>query len=522
MRRIAQLDPYTLVFGLSLFAFVCWRAFLLDVPFYWDEAWVYAPAVMAMEANGVSLLPDAIDTALSRGHPLLFHATAGAWATVFGTTPLSLHAFALTLATALLLAVFSLGRWLVNAMVGLAAALLVLTSEPFLAQSGLLLPEILLALCVVSALYAYLRRRAWQYLAWASAALLTKEAAVVLVLGVIAWRFVRLIDGPADQRPSNVKWLAISAVPFLVGSLHFVVQYRMFGWVFFPEHMGLITWDLKDIAYKARVIYAALFEEQGRSLQVFAFAFLGVALWRAIGWLQKLAIMLVFVASVKMLWGRWPLPLVPEPLSTLFAFGILFFLFFLPLSRKEGERSEILPLIFLITIAGWAFSAMNFYTDRYLLILVPLLALALAYWLSTVLDKWRPWLYPLVMGICVVLQTTRIGVDGKIGDTRLSYLDAIEVDRAMVERCEHSGMHDALIAADFMQIAYMQDTTLGYLSDRRSFTRMTSMVAPDVVFAIINSSTPEYRIREVKNAGYSVIERFQKGLAWSELLRRGQ
>ena len=67
---------------LATIAFIIFKIPHLSMPYCWDEAWVYGPAVRMMAENGLGLLPDALPVHYSRGHPLLFHFLAAGWLTV--------------------------------------------------------------------------------------------------------------------------------------------------------------------------------------------------------------------------------------------------------------------------------------------------------------------------------------------------------------------------------------------------------------------------------------------------------
>ena len=504
----------------ALLAFVFWRGAQLDVPFYWDEAWVYAPAVKAMTASGVSFLPSGLDPSLSRGHPLLFHGLASSWATIFGTSAFALHSFSLLVAVLLVLAVYLLSNFLGDESLGLAAALFLMANESFLAQSGLLLPELMLALWVVLSTYFYLKRSHWGYIVCASCALLTKEAALAPILAFSAWQLVLAWSERNEKRVVALNWLFLSLTPVVIGALYFLVQYLTFGWVLFPEHIDLITWDMKDLAYKSREIFTAIFEEQGRIVFTYAITLLATILWKQGSKVNRALGSLLFIAVVKALWGRWPIPFIPEPLSSLLILTALFFVLFVPLYRKEGGMFEIMPLTFLAVTAFWAFSALNFYTDRYLLVLFPLLSVGGMFYLRRVLDQYRRWAFPLVALFCIGVQAAYIGNDEKIGDTRLSYLDAIAADLAMIRYCEELELYDAVIESDFIQARYMQDPDAGYLSSARTFAHVVNQESEIQTFAIVTSNRQTDQLRERDNADYSLVYRISIGKAWSELYER--
>lgn len=523
MKSISQRALYRTVLLVVLLAFVVWRGSQLNVPFYWDEAWVYAPAVKAMTDTGVSFLPSGLDPLLSRGHPLLFHGLATAWATMFGTSAIALHSFALLIAVLLILAVYELGRSIGEEAVGLGSALFVLVNEAFIAQSGLLLPELMLALWVVLSVYFYLKRSYLGYIACASCALLTKEAALAPILAFSVWQLVLALWGGNVGKRAALKWSLVALVPLCVGAGFLLLQYLTFGWVFFPEHIAMMTWDMKDLAYKSRVIFTAIFEEQGRLVFTYASTFIATLLWKQGSKVNRWVGALLFIAVIKALWGRWPIPFIPEPLSSLLLLVVLCFVLFIPFYRVNGRAWEILPLTFLVTVAFWGFSALNFYTDRYLLVLYPLLAIAGMFYLKHVLDHYRQWLFPAVALVCIVVQAERIGKDEKVGDTRLSYLDAIATDKAMIRFCEEQDLYDASIGSDFIQVHYMQDVGAGYLGSKRTFTNMVSHSTTDSQYAIVTSNTQTVQLRERDSTAYSRIHRVEIGKAWSELyVRRSQ
>lgn len=505
---------------LTLIAFVIWRGLLLDVPFYWDEAWVYAPAVKSMTAHGISFLPSGLDPTFSRGHPVLFHALASSWATVFGTSAVALHAFALLIGALLILAIYRAGSVLGSEEVGLAAALMVLFNEAFLAQSGLLLPELMLAMWVVLATTFYVKRNSWGYLICAGCALLTKEAAIAPIIAFIVWQLIRSLFGGAEGREGALKWALIGTAPLLIGVGYFVIQYLTYGWVFFPEHIGMMTWDLKDLTYKSRLIFLELFEVQRRWMLLYGSTLVATLLWRNGRVVNRVVGALLFVAAIKALWGRWPLPFIPEPLSTLVILIPLFFVLFMPIYRKEGQRMEIIPLTFLVVIAFWGFTALNFYTERYLLLLFPLVAVAGMFYLEQVLRSYKKWLFPVVALLCIGTQASRIGADDGVGDTRLSYLDAIATDQAMIMYCEELQLHGSTFRTDFIQSRYMQDPGAGYLRSDRVFSNITSTPVGEEPFAIVTCNSRVERPADLRNEGYHLIHRVEIGKAWSELYAR--
>lgn len=510
--------------ALLITAFVVYKWQFLGLPLYWDEAWVYGPAVKAMHVNGLSLLPNRIGTGLSRGHPLLFHFMAALWATLFGGSNTSLHAFSLVLATILLLLVYWIGSKLGSRQIGLAALLLVGLNEVFLAQSSILLPEIALGLFLLLAVWSYISKNAIAYVVAATCGLFVKESAVVLVLALICWQSISiLINRPANTSKTQWRWVAILLTPLIPAFLFLLYQRLSYGWFFYPLHMDLISWDIRDIHYIFKFGYRMLFEQQGMEWATLAFGLLAPLLWK--GWQKRymgVVMAVLYVAAIKVLDGKWTLAPLSTLIVTIACFGTLLFLQFVPLSRKEGARGEF-PAIALILVLGFLmFSALNFFSDRYLTCLIPFVAIGMSAVLFSSLSKWHWALFPAIMLLITGNLLWNIGRDGRVGDTRLSYTDDIRVHQEVIESCEELKLQDAWIYGSFMDIAYMSDPNAGYLTQDLPFEHVTSKISPETQYALIDQGGPFEQTDDLKSLGFILIKEFRSGPAWCALYKRSK
>jgi hypothetical protein len=101
---IKKIDSVLLFLVLCIFTLL--KIDHLSIAFYWDESWVYAPAIKMLYQHGVSILPNAIPVDFSRGHPLLFHAAYVLWMKVFGPSNYAMHSFALGISLSLVVVLF--------------------------------------------------------------------------------------------------------------------------------------------------------------------------------------------------------------------------------------------------------------------------------------------------------------------------------------------------------------------------------------------------------------------------------
>src|SRR4051812_16040636 len=106
MLKSSRFDVFRILLIVGVVGFILFKIPHLYLPFYWDEAWVYAPAIKIMSQQGLSMLPGAIPVEYSRGHPLFFHFLGSGWIKLFGDNNFSVHCFALLISTLLILATY--------------------------------------------------------------------------------------------------------------------------------------------------------------------------------------------------------------------------------------------------------------------------------------------------------------------------------------------------------------------------------------------------------------------------------
>lgn len=516
--NIKKIDPYHLGLVVLLIAFVTFKWRFLGLPLYWDEAWVYGPAVRTMYANGLSLLPNSIGTDLSRGHPLLFHFLAALWARCFGPSNTSLHVFALFLSVLMLVLVYRIGTRLGSRQIGIAAILILGLNEVFLAQSGILLPEIALGLFFLWAVWAYMSKNAIGYVVAATCALFTKESAIVLILAILCWHFISAI---ANRRlRTAMPWVVILILPLLPAFLFLLYQRVQYGWFFFPEHLRLISWDIKDIHYLFKFGYRELFEQQGMEWATIAFGVIAPMIWK--GWSKRymgVVVAFIYVAAIKILDGKWALPPLSTLLVTFTCFGLILLLQFVPLYRKEGARGEFSAVALILVFGFLLFSSINFFSDRYLVGMMSFVALGMSAVLYSALNPWHKLLFPAVVLVLAARLLTLIGQDGRVGDTRLSYADDIHVQQKLIRTCEGLHLQDACIYGSFMEKAYMTDASLDYLDGTVAFRNISDTITASTEYALVSQSSPKEVRDQIDKAGFVLIDRFESGPAWGELYK---
>ena len=233
---------YQVLFSLSLIIFAIYKWQFIDLPLYWDEAWVYGPAVEEMVNNGVSLSPLAIRPEYSRGHPLLFHAIVAIWLKAFGVSVSTMHSFMLFISLITFGFLFALIRLISDERAAFFGVCFVMLQPTIIEQSGQLYPEMSLALATVAACYFYYKRSFWVYFTCATAAIMIKESGIVVIIAVSLFHFIsmrRSKETVLNSIQKSIKYLTPLLIWFIyLGSLKIT-----YGWFLFPEHIGLISFN---------------------------------------------------------------------------------------------------------------------------------------------------------------------------------------------------------------------------------------------------------------------------------------
>ncbi|HRD51519.1 MAG TPA: hypothetical protein PKY96_02615, partial [Flavobacteriales bacterium] len=320
-----------------------------------------------------------------------------------------------------------------------------------------------------------------------TAALWTKETAIVVFIALLithAWSF-RDERSWADHKAWR-QWLLLLIAPVILASSYFILQRWSLGWFLFPEHVGMITWSKEDIAYKARETFVMAFETEGLQwitlTGTIAAPFLMLRKRPAMALLTAFC----FTASIKILWGRWPVPASLQLIAVAIAVAAgIWLLTRLALNQAPNIAAPIL-LIGLCCVGLWAFSALNFYTPRYLLPIHPFLVVGtLAALKSTGLGS-RSWVVPASSLATALVMIYSVGKDGHVGDIRLNYRDAISVHRDRIQYCADSGLHNAHIMASFIDVHYMTHPESGYLLDSPVFTELATELHTDTEYAFVD------------------------------------
>jgi hypothetical protein len=494
----------------------------LFYPYYWDESWPYAAAIKEMYHHGVSLMPSAINPDLSKGHPLLFHSLAASWMHIFGASHLAMHSFALLTSLVLLTAVYEAGLKLFNLRVASLSIILISVQVIFYVQSSFVLPEILVALLAFLSLYYYSSARYFAAAISLTALFFTKESGIVagVVTGIDAG--IGLLDKNTPLKIRIAKIITV-LVPSVLLGLFFVIQKHVNGWYLNPEHTKLMVseWRWFWYYFRTRSMHSALLLDNRN------FYFIGLLVLSLIAALKNKSfkyLVLFFPAVIiyyfadDMRSGR-PMPSVPFfclfLISVAWMFYVLRKLKIFPACRQE----KFIMLYVLFIILFFCFSAINFFTPRYMLAgIVPLLFFASVIFDSFITRTYPVLVYPVVLLIAVICGYT-FSTNAGYGDNDPGAYDAMSVQQSVVDFLEKNNAYDKPIGCgSFLENQHFMSAATGFLSSEKVFTKVSWEIDGNTQYAIFDNIEPENRYDEIrKNPAFHLVYRPVKGRVWAEI-----
>jgi 4-amino-4-deoxy-L-arabinose transferase-like glycosyltransferase len=437
----------------------------LSLPFYWDEAWVYGPAIMTMVENGLSLLPDALPTELSRGHPLLLHFLGGIWGSIFGITMTSLHTFSLLFSFALLCLVYYIAKEIWSAKIGLLCSLGLALQPMFLAQSCLLLPEVPLAFFSIFALYAYWKKKWVLYFTMASAAILIKEPGIIIVCASGLHYIITCLQHKKGAL-KVFRELFLIASPIIPYIVFLIIQKAIHGWYFFPEHIGYIRSDWYKVYKKFDSYAAQLFIYQGRKVFLFS---------------SLVLLILGVIKKVKIGFNQF-------------------------------------QLLLAIYIVGFlAFSSLNFFSNRYIMATIaPFIMLSIS---SIHFIFKKNWV--VIVGALIIIpwqiKSMRHHTNN---DHNLGYVNAVKSQRDAVNYLVDNSLQNKHILAYFIGRESLTNPKSGYLDAKNTFDNVHKEMNDSVEYCLItNFDSDKTYVQLRERNDFQLMKRFEYKQAWAEIYK---
>ncbi len=454
---------YHLLFILSLIIFVVLKLPALSLPFYWDELGVYSRSSIYLAQHGLGLLPANLPPDYSRGHPLLFSFIYGLALKLFGISVTTGHAVSLAFSVALIITLYYILCRESEPFIALLSAILLMAQPVFFAQSVFVLPEVVLALFSIWALYAYYNKNLVVFAVVATMAVMVKETAIILPVIALGYMITIKIFAKREDAEITPKSLLLIFTPWLVFGIFMIAQKIQYGWFLFPLHVNNVSVGVDYINVQSHYVDRFLFYSQGRYWWVKVFIIGAVAL------------LLKGKLRVQAGW---------------FFLSLLFIAVFI------------------------AFSSVNFYMDRYMILALPVLCWLVVEALNIV---WKNKVFISAISMLLFAAAIRdMETDGFNYDCDMSYRRVLDVEQQAARYACDS-------LADRTGIAINFPMNFILISDNTGFNTKCKIVAKDagagnaIKYIIYGSNSLDFTYNDWE---YNEQVNFTNGFAWVKILKR--
>ena len=513
-------DRWLLLLG--VIAFILYKLPALHYPFYWDESWSYEPAIQLMYRHGPSLMPNAIDTNFSRGHPMLFYSASAVWMRVFGPGAFSQHVFALLLAVLLIVAVYEICNRLFSRRTAILTLAIIPLQVVFFVQSTFMLPEIMIALLSLLSLYFYACGKPALTCISLLALLFTKESGIVagVLLGIHA--FIHLFNKQKRLKERLVTFLSV-LLPGIALLGFYLVQLKVNGWFFFPQHAGLISLKWDDFWGKMKGVMTMLFYNDLRVLlfQLLLFFSLITAInTRKIKYLLPAFIAFLVYLSINNLCkdiSRQVVAIVLVAAVALYASVLSSFAD----SNESTSRKFIYLCVFFI-IGYTSFCAVNFITVRYLMAALIIVLMFVAYCIDHFISYLYNPIYFMAMIVIIFIGQQGLNTNKGYGDTEMGAFDGMKVNKEIVDYLEEHNYYGKVIATgSFQDDVHLTDPKTGYLKGDKTFKHVSWGITVATDLVTFNSIDHDDRHELIKNdKAYEQVLHCAHGDVWAEIYKK--
>lgn len=433
--RVKAINPVYLL----ILLFFLFKLNHIHLPYFWDELGVYSRAALYMFDHQINMMPNAIPPELSRGHPLLCAVIFAVGYRIFGPHVWAGHVTALLFSCGLLFVLYRFTRDFFSHAAGLLACTLLAVQPVFIAQSSMVLPEIMLAFFCTASIYAYLKGRFLQVALFSTLAIMTKETAVALpasfgihILLTMIWQ--RTVD------KGRLAQLELISVPLLIWGIFLAVQKLQNDWFFFPLHSGYVSFSFADIYPRLFYYLSFLFKGQGRYL------------WSAVVIISSA----IFLTREIKKYSVWSM---------------------------TAQQNNILLFVIYVSVS-LAVSSLNFHLARYILMIMPTIACLVAAQFFYLVQQTRRGMLWIILPLIVVpffyCKSKVFNVDAD-----MNYFDIVAAQQEIVAELNKHADYDTAVGAAFPVYHGLIDKRAGYSAF--DYTNVVSCGDKEARYVILSS-----------------------------------
>lgn len=499
----------TVIFSLFFIFFVIFQCLHLNTAYFWDEMWVYAPSIQFMAEAGPSMLPGILKVEFARGHPLFFHFIGGLWIKIFGNHQISLHSFSLFITLSYLATIYYGLKIIFNSKVAILVAIFTGSTALFVAQSNMVLPEVLIGLLSLSSIILFASSKYVPAFISCSLLILSKESGLVIVPALLLSSIILFVlDEQRSWKKLSLDSLtAIAAIfPYL---LFLLLQKSIYGWYFYPDHMGYILSNIYQINDRFVEIFEWLISSQNRNYIFNTFIVIGIYYL-----IQEKHYKTCIALCISMIMITLDILLFPFIGCCIFILVLIYKAHQMYDSTSSQKRFVTCTAVF--TIGYLLFYSINFTTSRYLIGILPLSIFSVIYLCYGLVKMKHLHHFMLLLAVPLLIFTNQTKDAKNIRDIDLSYYNANHIMKDAFQYLESISSQDDCIYTNFLIRQAFEHIESGYKTTADKYTCVNhwnkdNKVFDSKYFVADNFSDERLYNSFQKRDDIALIKSFKKG-----------
>jgi hypothetical protein len=269
----------------------------------------------------------------------------------------------------------------------------------------------------------------------------------------------------------------------------FLLQKKLNGWYFFPEHVAYIKPDWLLVKGKIRYFFEILFLQQYRYvtfLIVPILAFVTYLRQKLVGHLLPIGLSIIIYLFIGEHLG-WVSRKAVIPLL----FGYLVYqIIWINKQNKtvSNEGKRLLAISMIFTVLYLVFHSLNFFSTRYLLTVATILFITLAYLIDFYLVTLPN--YTVYISICLIMGAHLLSYQKQANatDTELSAFDAMQVQQQMISFAEKKKLYGKhIVAPSFLQQEHLLKPLTGFRNTTDSFHYVSKTITANTEIVMIEN-----------------------------------
>jgi 4-amino-4-deoxy-L-arabinose transferase-like glycosyltransferase len=393
------------------------------------------------------------------------------------------HLVALLFSCALLYLIYRFAEDFFGRQTAFWAVLLLAIQPVFIAQSTMVLPEIILAFFCTASVYAYAKENYFQVALYSTLAILVKETAIVLPCCFGVLEFIKILNNRITKQ-NIIRFCCIFA-PLASWGVFLVIQKIQNGWFFFPLHTGYVSFSFSSIISRLGYYLSFMFKGQGRYL------------WS----------LLIVLATVVFIWQNRRHLLNHDYIK--------------PLAQKK--KWQVSVIIIFYAMVALLVSILNFHLARYILLVLPVVCILIASMVMYLSESFENPIWKVLPLLLLLVPLFYYKGNAFNIDVDMSYLDDIKAQQEITAFVDENIDLSNTIACGFPVYFGLVENRAGYSTINHSnvFNCSNNELTGKADFFIF-SSAGDMPSCKPDGREYTVVKKFKSSFSEFYLYRRGE